>query len=58
LAETAPEAQEKRFEFAARLRCAVAWAQANRNDFLLRQRHNQKDRAQAVLKQQGERTEC
>ena len=54
LAETAPEAPEKRFEFLVRLWNAVAWG---RYDFLLHQCQNQEDRAQAVLKQQGGRTE-
>ena len=57
VAETEPEERETRSEFVVRLRNAVAWVNANRYEYLLHQCHNQKDRARAVIQQQGGRTE-
>ena len=57
LAETEPQAREVRSAFVARLRNAVVWVNSNRYELLLSQCWNQKDRARAVQKQQGGRTE-
>ena len=55
LCETLPVELESRDDFVARLRNAVAWVNKNRRDELLHLSHNQKERANEVLKRKGSR---
>ncbi len=57
LHDTFPAAGESRAHFLRRLRAAVAWVNKHHKKTLLYLGHNQKERAQDVLDNSGNRTE-
>ena len=54
---TLPKNLEKREDFIPRLRAAVAWVNANRSEYLAHLCTDQKERALAVRKLKGSRTQ-